>query len=87
MSNEPPIFPLNAVDSNGRTLLVGDVVVIQSVRSCVTELPNEDKARLSALVGQRRSIIQIDRSGFVWLSFSSEATSDFCLFPSEVCRA
>lgn len=88
MSTEPLTFPLSAIGGNGRALSVGDAVVIQSVKSCVTELPEEDKSRLLALVGQRRVIVQFDRSGFVWLSFfSSQQSADFCLLPSEVCLA
>jgi len=88
MSTEPLTFPLSPVGGNGRALSVGDAVVIQSVKSCVTELPEEDKSRLFALVGQRRVIVQFDQSGFVWLSFSaSDQSADFCLLPLEVCRA
>ena len=65
---------------------VGVDVEIRAVESCKKDLPEEDQKRLISLVGYKRTIVQIDRFGFVWLSFSEiETGADFCLFPSEVC--
>lgn len=88
MKTLPAGFPLEPFDSAGRTLSVGDPVVIRSVESCIKELPDEDRQRLLALVGAERSIVQFDRFGFVWLSFSAvEDSADFSLSPTEVGRA
>jgi hypothetical protein len=88
METLPESFPIHPKDSDGKLLAVGDRVVIQSVASCITELPTEDRERLLRLVGETRSVVQIDRFGFVWLSFAAlERSADFCLIPREVRRA
>lgn len=89
METMPQGFPLKPTDINGQLLSVGDGgVYIRSVASCITELSEEDRQRLLALVGRMRSIVQFDRFGFVWLSFTAcEQSADFCLFPTEVGRA
>lgn len=85
MKKIPIGFPLSPKDERGNTLTQGAFVDIRSVESCKKGLPKEDQTRLDSLVGHKRKIIQIDRFGFVWLSFSeNEASPDFCLFPSEV---
>lgn len=81
----PTGFPLSPKDTRGNTLTLGAVVEIRSVESCKKGLPEEDQNRLNSLVGHKRKIIQFDRFGFVWLSFSEDEPSPvFCLFPSEV---
>lgn len=81
----PPGFPLTPLDRNGQRLAVGDTVRVLSVSSCARGLDREDQDRLLRLEGQLREIVDIDRFGFIWLSFSSaESTSDFSLFPAEV---
>jgi hypothetical protein len=88
LETDPQQFPLQPTDSSGLPLTVGDTVLIRSVASCAKDLPHEDQGRLFALVGQERRIVEFDRFGFVWLSFSaSEQGADFSLFPSEVARA
>jgi len=83
----PEGFPLEPKDSAGELLVVGDRVCIRSVASCVTGLPEEDRVRLSTLIGATRTVVKFDRFGFLWLSFSaSEHSADFCLSPSEVSR-
>jgi len=83
----PDGFPLEAKDSDGEALSAGDVVCIRSVASCIVELPDEDRDRLLALVGAKRTVVQFDRFGFLWLSFSaSDLSADFCLLPAEVTR-
>lgn len=78
-------FPLAPLDAEGKTLVVGGKVHILSVASCANGLPVEDQERLFPLVGQVRSVVEIDRFGFVWFSFAGEERhSDFCLFPTEV---
>lgn len=80
--------PLKPIDCGGRCIRPGDEVEIQSVASCVKELPEDDRERLLALVGNRRRIVEFDRFGFVWLCFSAaELQPDFCLFPAETKRA
>ena len=87
MQPMPQGFPLAAVDAAGQALSAGASVRILSVESCAKGLPQEDQARLRALVGQVRGIVEFDRFGFVWLSFSSvEGGADFSLFPSAVQR-
>ncbi len=87
METMPRGFPLKPIDINGQLLSVGDSVYIRSVASCITELPEEDRQRLLVLVGQMRSVVQFDRFGFIWLSFTAcEQSADFCLFPAEVGR-
>jgi hypothetical protein len=79
--------PVDAIDSDGRKLSVGDRVVIRAVASCLKELTKEERARLRALVGIERSIVDLDRFGFVWLSFSaSNDNADFCLSSRDVAR-
>ncbi len=79
--------PLKPTDCDGSLISVGNEVEIQSVASCAKELPEEDQARLFALVGQRRQVVELDRFGFIWLSFAAtERRADFCLFPSETRR-
>jgi hypothetical protein len=86
--NEAKSFPLPPQDAHGRAIVVGSTVKIQSVESCATELPHEDQKRLRSMVGSRRSVVQFDRYGFVWLSFSeTECGADFCLSPGEVSLA
>jgi hypothetical protein len=81
-------FPLDPKDSSGKLISMGDRVCILSVASCITDLPDEDRQRLLALVGETRTVVQFDRFGFLWLSFSaSEHSADFCLSPREVSRA
>lgn len=86
MPDTPLSFPLQPIDAHGRVLSIGSNVRVLSVESCVSELPPEDQERLRRVVGQSRRIIEFDRSGFAWLSFSAEpsAGSDLCLFPKEV---
>ena len=87
METMPNGFPLEANDSDGEPLAVGDAVCIRSVASCITELPEEDRDRLLALVGAKRTVVQVDRFGFLWLSFSAaDPSADFCLLPAEVTR-
>jgi len=87
MEAMPPGFPLEPVDLNGRSLSVGDTVRVSSVSSCARGLEAEDQERLRHIEGQLRQIIEVDRFGFVWLSFSStESSTDFSLYPSEVAR-
>ncbi|HKU13601.1 MAG TPA: hypothetical protein VJQ52_04345 [Steroidobacteraceae bacterium] len=79
--------PIKPLDCTGARIAVGDEVEIRSVASCTKELPEEDQARLFALLGQRRRVVRFDRFGFVWLCFSSaEQRADFCLFPAETKR-
>lgn len=81
----PEGFPLESVDTQGRRLAPGDTVKILAASSCARELPKEDQDRLLNFIGHSREIIEIDRFGFVWLSFSAtESSADFCLLPSEV---
>lgn len=79
--------PLKPIDCLGSRIAPGDEIEIQSVASCVEELPEEDQERLLALVGSRRRIVEFDRFGFVWLCFSAtELRADFCVFPTEARR-
>jgi hypothetical protein len=88
METMPEGFPLEPKDGSGELLAAGDRVCIRSVASCITELLEEDRERLLGLVGETRSVVQFDRFGFLWLSFSASGRSaDFCLFPREVSRA
>lgn len=67
------------------TIALGTSVRIDSVESCARELPEEDQQWLRGLVGQLRKVVNVDRHGFMWLSFDSESpTADFCLQPNEV---
>ena len=78
-------FPLPPLDAEGKSLIVGNSVRILSVASCAKGLPAEDQERLFSLVGKVRSVVEFDRSGFVWFSYSGdEHGCDFCLFPTEV---
>ena len=84
----PPGFPLKPIDCNGQCLAVGDSVTVVSVSSCARGLDAGDQERLRRIEGQLREIIEIDRYGFVWLSFSpAERFEDFSLMPTEVRRA
>lgn len=61
------------------------MVRVRSVDSCALGLPEEDQARLAALLGQKRPVAEIDRFGLVWLCFEEAGRrSDFCLKPTEV---
>ena len=87
METMPNGFPLEPKDCDGELLSVGVSVCIRSVASCITDLPEEDRDRLLALVGETRTVVQFDHFGFVWLSFAASAQSaDFCLLPREVGR-
>jgi len=78
-------FALEALDACGEALDVGMKVRVMSVDSCAQGLPDEDQLRLREVVGQVRSIVEFDRTGFVWLSFVEPPTgADFCVFPKEV---
>jgi hypothetical protein len=46
MEIESRDFTLEPTDNFGRLLSIGNRVSIQAVASCVTELPEEDRARL-----------------------------------------
>ena len=82
---QPQDFPLKPIDAQGKPLALGDNVTVVTVASCALGLPQDDQDRLFNIVGERRRIVDIDRFGFVWLSFSpSEPTADFSLFPAEV---
>lgn len=88
MNLMPAGFPLAALDRFGEAIAIGDVVRILAVKSCLKGLPEADKIRLRAVVGETRAIVNIDQHGFVWLSFDGLAAgSDFSLFPGEVTRA
>jgi hypothetical protein len=81
-------IPLAPLDAEGKALSVGSSVRILSVSSCAKGLPTEDQERLSALVGEVRSVVEIDSFGFVWFPFVEEELGpDFCLFPAEVSLA
>lgn len=85
MDKMPEGFPLQPFDAEGRRLEKGCRVRVNSVASCAKGLPEEDQLRLKGLVGAERIVVEIDRFGFVWLSFASdEEFEDFSLFPSEV---
>jgi hypothetical protein len=78
-------FPLKPIDAHGKLLALGSYVNVVAVASCARGLPQEDQSRLLAIVGEKRKVIEIDRFGFIWLSFSSsDQTADFCLLPTEV---
>jgi hypothetical protein len=80
-------LPLKPIDAHGKPLAQGSSVTVLAVASCARGLPHEDQDRLSDIVGERRMIVEIDRFGFVWLSFSSsDPTADFCLLPAEVAK-
>ena len=82
---QPDDFPLKPADAHGKPLALNSYVTLLSVSSCARGLPADDQDRLFSLVGERREIVEIDRFGFVWLSFSqSEMSADFCLLPTEV---
>lgn len=81
----PEGFPLAPLDRRGKKLAVGDSVIVLDVELCAHDLPEEDQARLRDIVGRCRTIVKFDSYGFIWLSFSSEATAaDFSLFPKDV---
>lgn len=85
MKNLPTGFPLSPTDRFGNQLIVGSIVEIISVASCLKELPEDDQKRLISLVGQMRTIEKFDQYGFIWLSFfKAQSASDFCLLPAEV---
>ena len=78
-------FPIEPIDANGKPLAPGSNVTVVAVASCARGLPQEDQGRLFGVVGEKRRIIEIDRFGFVWLSFSSsDLAADFCLLSTEV---
>ncbi len=77
--------PLEPIDAQGKPLAPGGNVTVVTIASCARGLPPEDQDRLLSIVGQKRRIVEIDRFGFVWLSFSpSDPTADFCVLPAEV---
>lgn len=81
----PKGFPLKPTDASGNSLSVGVTVEICSVESCAKELPGEDQKRLFSLVGCKRTVLNFDKFGFVWLSFSEGGQDpDFSLFPVEI---
>ena len=81
--NLPPGYPLAAVDSAGQPIRVGAKVRIESVASCIRELPKEDQARLRSYQGKTFEVLEIDRYGMIW--FAGDAGSaNFSLRPSEV---
>jgi len=81
----PECFPLDPIDAHGKPLLLGDEVIVLTVESCARGLPQQDQDRLLRIVGQTRTIVDFDRFGFAWLSFSpSDLDADFCLFPNEL---
>jgi hypothetical protein len=86
MPSTPHSFPLPPRDADGKPVSVGDVVVVLSVNSCLSELPREDVDRLRRIEGEKRRVVMLDSSGFAWLSFTSERqeSPDFCLFPTEL---
>jgi hypothetical protein len=76
--------PLEPVDINGMLVGVGDSVEILSIPHWLThDLPLEDQTRLKSLEGKVVSINEIDKLGYLWLSFPH---SCFCLQPQEVRR-
>lgn len=81
----PEGFPLDPIDAYGKQIFLGKEVIVLTVESCARGLPQEDQDLLLSIVGQTRTIVDLDRFGFVWLSFSqSDLGADFCLFPSEI---
>jgi hypothetical protein len=84
----PRKFPLPPLDRKGGVLARGDKVLVLTVESCAHDLLAEDQARLRSVVGQIRTVIEFDESGFVWLDSEPEDNSaNFCLFPDDVERA
>ena len=82
---QPSEFPLKSVDAHGKPLAPGSSVNVLAVASCTAGLPATDQERLRKIVGKKRTIVEIDRFGFVWLSFlPSESSADFCVLPVEV---
>jgi hypothetical protein len=66
-------------------IVTGCSVRVLSVSSCMTELPEDDQARLLSIVGRLRKVARIDAHGFVWLSFDEGCQrDDFCLMPAEL---
>jgi len=85
--NVPQHGPVDAIDRAGGKLSIGDRVVIRAVESCLKELTKEERVRLRALVGNERSVVDLDRFGYVWLSFSASSDhADFCLSSRDVAR-
>lgn len=83
----PEGYPLKLVDAQGIPLFVGDSVRLLSVNSCAKGLPQEDQDRLFSYVGDIRTILEVDRYGFIWLVFKEKnknCGADFCLEPQEV---
>ena len=79
----PPGFPLAAVDSSGRPILVGAKVRIESVASCARGLPREDQVRLKSYEGKIFPVLEIDRYGMVWFG-ADGGSANFSLKPNEV---
>jgi hypothetical protein len=79
----PPGFPLAAVDSSGRAILVGAKVRIESVASCTRGLPQEDRVRLRSYEGKIFQVLEIDRYGMVWFG-TDGGSANFSLKPNEV---
>lgn len=79
----PPGFPLAAVDSAGQPIHVGAKVRIESVASCLRELPKEDQARLRSYQGTTFAVLEIDRYGMIWFA-GNDGSANFSLRPNEV---
>lgn len=64
---------------------VGSRVRIDSVSTWAHDRPAEDQARLKALIGETRTVVEMDRYGCAWLSWDPDGTSaDFCLTVPEL---
>ncbi len=63
--NLPKKFPVPPLDRKGSVIAAGDKVLVLTVESCAHDLPAEDQVRLRSVVGQLRTVIEIDRYGFV----------------------
>ncbi len=81
MTNTSPLPPL---DADGKTVQVGDpVVIVRIPHWLIHDLPAEDQASLKTFEGKTLSIHEIDEFGYVW--FTTDLR-DFCLRPEEVRR-
>lgn len=66
-------------------LAVGSQVQVDAIASWAGDRPGEEQVRLATIVGEVRTVIEYDRYGFVWLSWTSDGrTADFCVRPDEV---
>jgi hypothetical protein len=77
MSNPPTIFPLKPQDYAGNPVRLGDTVrIIEIPEWLIHDLPKEEALAITACIGSKMVVNEIDNNGFFWVTIIDSDTKD-----------